>query len=130
MVNPKTPINKPENANNNASVHSYSSDYLLSKSSYDIATENTEYKHAVNNINKFLNTANSGNPVNFRYGGVDSNKELLDKYWEYTKEIGIYGNYGASPEQKVDFYNNTLSANGMYIQKFLPNFNETEKIQQ
>ncbi|MBT1317406.1 hypothetical protein FCL65_00540 [Mycoplasma bovis] len=126
-VNPKTPINKPENANNNASMHSYSSNYLLSKSSYDIATENAEYKYAVNNINKFLNTANSGNPVNFRYGGVNSNKELLDKYWEYTKEIGIYGNYGTSPEQKVDFYNNTLSANGMYIQKFLPNFNETAK---
>nr|WP_307930052.1 hypothetical protein [Mycoplasmopsis bovis] len=113
------------------SVHSYSSDYLLSKSSYDIATENTEYKHAVNNINKFLNTANSGNPVNFRYGGVDSNKELLDKYWEYTKEIGIYGNYGASPEQKVDFYNNDpLCKWNVYTEIFSQISMKQKKIQQ
>lgn len=123
---PTKPINQPETVNL-SSKHSFAVNYLLSKNPYEIATKTNEYINAFTNISKWLNTADNGNPVNFRYGDVNSNKHLLDKYWEYTKDIGIYGNYGTSPEQKVDFYNNTLSSDGMYSQKFLDNFNESDK---
>lgn len=83
------------------------------------------YNDAILGLNNFLKSGNYGNPVDFTNA---FDKNVSDKFWDYTNKIGVYGNYGENERQKVEFYNRSLSINGMVKQVYLPRFADNDKL--
>ncbi|ENY69034.1 Hypothetical protein, predicted lipoprotein [Mycoplasmopsis bovigenitalium 51080] len=83
------------------------------------------YNDAILGLNNFLKSGNHGNPVDFTNA---FDKNVSDKFWDYTNKIGVYGNYGENEHQKVEFYNRSLSINGMVKQVYLPKFTDDDKL--
>ncbi|MBZ4195363.1 MAG2960 family serine endopeptidase lipoprotein [Mycoplasma tauri] len=96
---------------------------ILKNTPYKVLQQTNDYKEALTNIDKYLRTGNHNNPIDF-VNDIDQNKR--DKFWEYTKNIGVYGNYGNNDTEKVDFFNPSISSNGMIKQKYLDEFSNDD----
>ncbi|WP_434323843.1 MAG2960 family serine endopeptidase lipoprotein [Mycoplasma capricolum] len=103
--------------------HLFSSDFLLNNSAYTISRSTNKFHTGTHNMNVFLKTGNYSNPVDFR-SVYDSNTD--NEFWKHTKNIGWYGDLGKTDEEKVAFYNDHLSVDGMVKQSFLEKFEEKE----
>ncbi|QVK08424.1 MAG2960 family serine endopeptidase lipoprotein [Mycoplasma mycoides] len=103
--------------------HLFSSDFLLNNSAYTISRSTNKFHTAKHNMNVFLKTGNYNNPVDFR-SVYNSNTD--NEFWKHTKDIGWYGDFGNSKEEKIDFYNANISVDGMVKQAYLKNFEEKE----
>ncbi|PTD31011.1 MAG2960 family serine endopeptidase lipoprotein [Mycoplasma leachii] len=103
--------------------HLFSSDFLLNNSAYTISRSTNKFHTAKHNMNVFLKTGNYNNPVDFR-SIYNSNTD--DKFWKHTKDIGWYGDFGETDEEKVAFYNDHISVDGMVKQAYLKNFKAEE----
>ncbi|QVK05910.1 MAG2960 family serine endopeptidase lipoprotein [Mycoplasma mycoides] len=103
--------------------HLFSSDFLLNNSAYTISRSTNKFHTAKHNMNVFLKTGNYNNPVDFR-SVYNSNTD--NEFWKHTKDIGWYGDFGNSKEEKIDFYNDNISVDGMVKQAYLKNFEEKE----
>lgn len=131
---------EPNNSNSNTQPIKKENPPLLisSKDSHFLSVEDLQknspnqvykmtksYNDAILGLNNFLKSGNYGNPVDFTNA---FDKNVSDKFWDYTNKIGVYGNYGENERQKVEFYNRSLSINGMVKQVYLPTFTDNDKL--
>ncbi|KEZ23604.1 MAG2960 family serine endopeptidase lipoprotein [Ureaplasma diversum] len=105
--------------------HSLTYDFLKSNNTHQIIQQTNSYKQAVAKMNQFLYHGSNNQPINFRQG-YDPN--LIKQFQENTRDIGMFGHFGKNDEEKIAFYNDSLSYDGMMKQKYLANFAENEKI--
>nr|WP_243728283.1 hypothetical protein [Mycoplasma capricolum] len=92
---------------------------MLNNSAYTISRSTNKFHTGTHNMNVFLKTGNYSNPVDFR-SVYDSNTD--NEFWKHTKNIGWYGDLGKTDEEKVAFYNDHLSVDGMVKQAYLEKF--------
>ncbi|WP_347938272.1 lipoprotein [Mycoplasma feriruminatoris] len=104
-------------------AHLFNSDFLLKNSAYTISRSTNKFFTGSHNMNVFLKTGYYNNPVDFR-NGYDQNTD--NEFWKHSKNIGWYGDLGKTDEEKVAFYNDQLSVDGMVKQSYLNNFEQKE----
>ncbi|ATP59954.1 MAG2960 family serine endopeptidase lipoprotein [Mesomycoplasma dispar] len=103
--------------------HYFDKNFLLEKSAFEIIQSTPKYQTGVHNLYTFLYTGEHNQPINF----LEPNDENRNrKFWEYTKYIGHYGDFGKNNDEKLMFYNRDLSHKGMIEQVYLPKFNSSE----
>lgn len=119
-----TPLSEPNNPIISPMVsgdqHSLTYDFLKANNSSQIIKETHSYKQAVERMNNFLYHGNHNQAINFRQG-YDEN--LNQMFRQNTKDIGMFGNFGKNDAEKIAFYNESLSYDGMMKQKYLEQFN-------
>ncbi|EIE42036.1 hypothetical protein MCANUFG1_01298 [Mycoplasmopsis canis UFG1] len=108
--------------------HSLGFDLIFDKSSNEffdansIITKNPIYIKKVRHFINYLKSANNGN-------GVDLSSYKTDnEYLRFLKEIGVYGEYGDTPLEKIKYFYNGYDKSAMMKPLFLDNFidNETQ----
>ncbi|WFQ96300.1 lipoprotein [Mycoplasma feriruminatoris] len=104
-------------------AHLFDSDFLLKNSAYTISRSTNKFFTGSHNMNVFLKTGYYNNPVDFR-NGYDQNTD--NEFWKHSKNIGWYGDLGKTNEEKVAFYNDQLSVDGMAKQAYLNKFEQKE----
>ncbi|WP_427902951.1 MAG2960 family serine endopeptidase lipoprotein [Metamycoplasma alkalescens] len=105
--------------------HLFDDEFLFNNDVYTITRKTPKFKTASHNINVFLRNGNNGSQVDFR--SFTSNNDIERQFWEHAKDIGFYGHYGNNSREKVAFYNDHISVDGMVKQSYLNNFNEKDK---
>ncbi|WP_277870146.1 MAG2960 family serine endopeptidase lipoprotein [Metamycoplasma alkalescens] len=122
---PQTKPNNKNNINNDvdrkdySDRHLFSLEFLQNNNPYQIIKQTPSYINTLKDLNNFL----KNEKINFRdYYGEYRKKELNDKFWNYTNKIGHYNNFGEDDKQKVEWYNDQVSKNGMIKQKYLDKF--------
>ncbi|WP_102032219.1 MAG2960 family serine endopeptidase lipoprotein [Metamycoplasma canadense] len=120
----KDQVEKIEFNIKNADSHFLSYEFLKSKTPYEIIKQTQSYKKGLEDINNFLYHGNNGQAIDYRSG---YNPDKVKEFWKYTKNVGVYGNYGKTDEEKIAFYNDSISTDGMIIQKYLSNFQNNER---
>ncbi|AIA29279.1 lipoprotein [Mycoplasmopsis californica] len=131
IINPSKPnINSDEESKQNilsriADKHFLEIELMQKFSSNEIFKMTKSYNEALLGINNFLKTGNYGNSIDFT-GSFD--KSQTDKFWSFTNKIGVYGDYGQTTHEKVEFYNRSLSIDGMVKQVYLDKFDENDKL--
>ncbi|MBG0730638.1 MAG2960 family serine endopeptidase lipoprotein [Mycoplasma sp. 'Moose RK'] len=105
-----------------ADQHYFDLDFLQRNTAYSIIQSTPKWQTSLHNMYYFLNNYD-GRKVSF----LEPNDERKNnEFWEHTKNLGVYGEFGENDTEKLMFYNRGLSYRGMMEQVFLPTFSEQE----
>ncbi|MDD7847453.1 MAG2960 family serine endopeptidase lipoprotein [Metamycoplasma hyosynoviae] len=104
------------------SEHIFNREDFKNNSIHDVWQKSPLYKVKLNNFLWTLKNYN-GQGINFLTSSGPSESR---KYYEELEDVGVFGEYGDSDREKVQYFNPYFSSEYITKQKYLSNFNSNE----